>query len=207
MNSHELVIYRNLFYRKIVLYQLGILFTLLAAIISCGYFIRVINRDQIKPVYFMTNNIGELLKFYPLDQSVYNDEEVESWADKKIQYLLSMNFATHQKIMNAAAEFFNPIGYIQYMAALDKSRLFYALNIHKYVAVVDVVHPLKIKKKNLVLGNTVHVWRLEGTYRVQYFNNLNSKNPFIQEMNMTVLIRREDFSLYPEGLSIMTIIA
>jgi len=207
VNSHEIVIYRNIFYRKMVAYQVGIFFTLLMAIVTCVYCIYVVNQDQIKPVYFMTNNLGELLKFHPLTDPVYPQEEVEAWVDKKVRYLLSMNFATYQKILNEAAEFFNPIGYVQYMTALDKSRLFYALNVHKYVAVVEPIEPLRVKKKMLISSNTVYAWRLEGSYRVRYFNNLNSKNPFIQELNMMILVRRENFSLYPDGLSIMTIIA
>ena len=207
MNSHEIVIHRNLFYRTLAVYQSILMLAIFTGIAMSALLIRQITRDHAQPTYFMTDKFGVALPEYPLTDPVYPSEQVEQWTAIKLNNLLSINFATHDTILNAAAAYFDPIGYIQYITALKQSRLIEALEFHKYVAVLDIVEPLKVTSTMLVNGGKVHAWILKGKYNVNYFNNKNIKNPFIQELDLTIIVRRENFSLYQDGVSIMLIIA
>lgn len=207
MNSHEIVIHRNLFYRKLSALQLGLLFFLLLGIGVNLFFIHTVRSDQARPTYFMTDRFGKTLPQPSLAERVYSDQQIEEWATKKINLLDSMNFMTHKQIVNQAAAYFNPQGYTEFLSALKRSRNIEALNAYKYVAVIDIEEPLKVSRTVYVDGGKVFAWILKGKYKISYFNNQNKKNPFIQEKDYTILVRRESFTLYEDGLSIVTIIA
>ncbi len=207
MNSHEIVIHRNLFYRKLTAFQFGLMFLLILGISINAYFIRVMRWDQSRPTYFMTDRFGVSLAQHPLNQPVYSDEQIEQWTANKLNTLFSINFATHTKILNEAANYFNPQGYLQYRAAIAENRLVESLEAHSYVSVIDIDEPLKVEKHMMVDRGQAFAWKLKGKYKISYFNNKNIKNPFVQELDLIILVRRESFSLYGDGVSIITIIA
>jgi hypothetical protein len=171
------------------------------------YFIQVMRWDQSRPTYFMTDRFGVSLAKYPLNEAVYTKEQIEQWTALKLNTLFSINFATHEKILNEAANYFNPQGYTQYITAVRKSRILDALDAHKYVSVIEINSPLSVLKTIFVDRGQTFAWVLQGKYKISYFNDKNIKNPFVQELDMTILVRRESFSLYEDGISIMTIIA
>jgi len=207
VNSHEIVIYRNLFYRKLAGLQFLLMGLIMLGICINMGFIQIMRWDVFRPTYFETDKFGIILPQHSLNDPVYTNQQVEQWTTDKLNQLLSLNFATHNAVLNSAASYFNPIGYIQYIAAIHKSRILEALNTHKYVSVIEIVEPVKVARALLLDGEKTAGWVLKGKYQVQYFNNKNIKNPFVQELDLTILVQRESFSLYQDGISIRTIIA
>ncbi len=207
MNSHEIVIHRNLFYRNLTACQFGLMWLLILGVAINIYFIQIMLWDQSRPTYFMTDRFGVSLAKYPLNESVYTHDQIAQWTASKLNILFSINFATHRQILNEAAIYFNPQGYTRYIDAITKSRILDALDAHKYVSVIEIDTPLFVEKTLFIDGGQTFSWVLKGKYKISYFNDKNIKNPFTQELDMTILVRRESFSLYEDGISIMTIIA
>ncbi|MBM4223005.1 MAG: hypothetical protein FJ161_04330 [Gammaproteobacteria bacterium] len=206
MNSHELVIHRNLFYQKLAYRQCGVFFALCLLIIGSYYVIQKIQADNVQPTYFMTDRYGHILPDIPLSQPYFSNDHVEKWTTEKLTTLFSMNFANYKTILNEASGYFNPIGYSQYLESINNNRIISALTVHKYVAVVDLLEPLRVSK-TLSFDQGAFAWLLTGKMRVTYFNEANIADPFVQELHLTVVVRRENFALYEDGISLRVIIA
>jgi hypothetical protein len=120
MNIHELVLRRNRFYQTVVHWQF-ILTIFISIGIYCNYlFIREVSFKSVLPVYFMTDKYGYYLKDQPLEEPIYHDDDIALWANDHVLDLLQLNYIGYTRTLNKAAKFFNPIGYVNYMKALNQ---------------------------------------------------------------------------------------
>jgi hypothetical protein len=205
MNSHEIVVRRNQFYQKILYWQVFLLFLLLLGLYLNFMIFKDIRRSTLKPVYFMTDKFGRYLEDQPRSLPIYSNTVIEEWANKHLVNLLELNFVGYKQKLNKASAVFNPIGYVDYMRALQQTRLITALLAHKYSTIVEVIEPLKVSK-TYVFRDT-YTWILKGNMMLHYVNQKNINNPFNQELALTVVVIRESFYFYENGISLMTVIA
>lgn len=205
MNVHELVLKRNYFYEKLVVYQV-----MLAALLFVGFainysFIKVVYFDQIKPTYFTASAEGRSLQDIPRHEPVYADYEIEAWATGKIVEIFSFNFFNYKVHLNRLAGDFEQVGYAEFMRALNQNRLVTAIVRHKFMSRVTVSKPFKVKR-HLSFNNT-YGWILEGELLIEYVNKENRLNPFRQNMEMLIYITRQSLFMYPQGIAFRTIVA
>lgn len=205
MNSHEIVIRRNKFYKDLVHWQFILALTLIAGLIINYFFIKHVFYQSSRPVYFMNDKSGRYLADTPRYEPVYTDEDVEAWATVKILKVLELNYKNYEKILEKSAVFFDPVGHVKYINALKKTRVAEALIANQYLVQGVVTEPLKVTKKVIIDG--VHYWILKGNITLNYINSKNIDNPFKQELFLTIAVNRQSFYLYEDGISLMTVIA
>jgi hypothetical protein len=205
MNIHELVLRRNRFYQTVVHWQFILTILILTGIYFNYLFIRKVSAQSVLPVYFMTDKYGYYLADQPLTEPLYHDDQIALWANDHVLDILQLNYISYTKTLNRAAKFFNPIGYVNYMKALNQSRNISALLAHQYKTIGEIIEPLKVTRTFTERGR--FSWVLKGKFMMHYINTKNVNNPFDQELDLTVLVVRESLYLYEEGISLMTVIA
>lgn len=205
MNVHELVLKRNYFYEKLVVYQVILMATLVIGTFINFYFFRVVYFDQLKPTYFTTTAEGRSLQDIPLGDPIYADEEIERWVSDKIVNIFSFNFFNYKSHMTRLGHDFDQIGYVEFMEALNQNRLITAIVRHKFLSRVYIEQPFKVRRHLPLNGR--HGWVLQGHLLVEYVNHENRLNPFRQKMEMLVYVTRQSLFMYPQGIAFRTIIA
>ncbi len=209
MNIHELVIKRNNFYQNLMRYQFILIIILSIGIYGNVLFIKEIVKNYSKPKYIMTDKLGDLLEDKPKSLPIYTNEDVSQWAQEKIVEILSLNFLKYENQLNQIGKYFNEMGYVKYLDALKKSRNISALTHNKYVTIVDVLTPFRVDSTRYLglNGEKIFSWVVKGQISAKYLNTKNAADPFIQDLNITMLLVRESFFLYENGISIYLIIA
>ncbi len=209
MNIHELVIKRNNFYQNLMRYQFILIIILSIGIYGNVLFIKEIVKNYSKPKYIMTDKLGDLLEDKPKSLPIYTNEDVSQWAQEKIVEILSLNFLKYENQLNQIGKYFNEMGYVKYLDALKKSRNISALTHNKYVTIVDVLTPFRVDSTRYLglNGEKIFSWVVKGQISAKYLNTKNAADPFIQDLNITMILVRESFFLYENGISIYLIIA
>ena len=209
MNIHELVIKRNNFYQGLMRYQFILIIMLLIGIYGNVLFIKKIIKNYSKPTYIMTDKLGALLEDQPKSLPIYSNEDVAQWSQEKIVEILSLNFLKYEDQLNNIAKYFNEMGYVKYLDALKKSRNISALTYNKYVTIIDVLTPFRVDSTRYLglNGEKIFSWVVKGKISAKYLNTKNASDPFIQDLNVTMILVRESFFLYENGISIYLIIA
>lgn len=205
MNVHEVVLNRNYFYQRLVVYQTLLMALLVTGLVLNIYFFRTIYSDQMKPTYFMTDSEGAMLLDIPRSEPLYTDEEIESWVTDKITDVFSLNYFNYRKHFNRLAHDFDQVGYVGFMNALKENRLLSAILKNRYIARVSVTKPFTVARH--LVNNDTYGWILTGDILVEYVNQENRRNPFRQEMQMLVYVTRQSLFMYPKGIAFMVIIA
>lgn len=205
MNVHEVVLNRNYFYQRLVVYQTILMGLLFAGLCLNFYFFRTIYYDQIRPTYFMTNAEGMSLTDIPRMEPLYSDDEIQQWVTAKMTEVFSINYFNYKKHFNRLAYDFDQVGYAGFMNALKENRLMTAILRHKFIARVSVAQPFTVER-HLVVNGT-YGWILNGEILVEYVNKENRLNPFRQKMEMLVYVTRQSLFMYPQGIAFMVIVA
>ena len=206
MNSHEIVVRRNKFYQDMTHWQFVLMLVLMLGLGFNFYFYKNIKKHIYQPTYFMVDKGGTFLRDEPLENPIYSNEFIENWTLNNILFLLQLNYVSYTKILNLSSKFFNQVGYVRYIKALEQTNLARALTVHQYRATADVIEPLKVvEEKKSPAGR--HMWVLKGKIMLSYTNAKNAANPFVQELNLEVTVLRESLYTYSDGISIFTVVA
>lgn len=208
LTGHEVIIKRNIFYRKFYRIQFVTSLLLILGIFLNFYIYKIFSSEKQSPVYFRTDQQGLIIKDRPLNQPIYSDQEIIAWTQNSLNKIYSINFKDYQHQLKNAQPLFTPLGFNDYIQKLQDSKNIAAIVANKYTVVTEFSNPLKVTNKTLINfnGENKFHWILEGRARQFYLSSENLERPFYQDLEITVLVGRESFYLYENGVGIAIII-
>ena len=121
---------------------------------------------------------------------------------------MRLNFKDYLHQLKNVQPLFTSLGFNQYVKSLKESKNIEALVAKKYTVVTEFQTPIRVTNKTLIdfNGEKKFHWVLEGRARQFYLSSENLEEPFYQDLELTVLVGRESFYLYENGVGIAIII-
>src|SRR3990167_3289778 len=97
-----LILTRNQYYRRLYLLTLAAFVLSVVTIISLfGVFV-FIKRGLVRPLYFATNSIGQLIPIIPVDQPNMDDEAIKAWAADAVTHTYSYDYVNYHEQLQYA---------------------------------------------------------------------------------------------------------
>lgn len=192
-----LVALRNQFYkdsyRKIMM---AVLLSILLNVVLVA-FVVYLKSNPPKPKYFATSINGRITPLFPMDQPNQSDSAVRQWANQAAIAAYSYNFLNYREELQAASDFFTPLGWRDFIRALEDSNNLNAVREKRLiVSAVSTKAPVILQQGIL---NGVYSWRVQLNLLVNY----QSPSEFSQETYVvTLLITRVSTLNTPRGIGI-----
>lgn len=202
-----LVQLRNEFYRKKFYVVLGVYILSIVVIVVLACALVYVVRHPVKPLYFVVDDIGRLIKDVPLDTANMPLPEIEKWVVEAVENTYSYDYVNYRTQLQEAQKYFSERGWREYMEGLRASNNLLALTERKLVVIAKVVGKPKLITEGYVSGN-VRVWRFDVPVLVTYLlpPNYGEKSQFQNPMLVTVTIKRQSILNSYRGLGVIQLI-
>ncbi len=196
----ELVKLRNGFYKDGFRRLSFVL--LLSVIINLILIIALlVTRNRIPPpLYFASSQDGSLAKLQPLDQPVYNKDQVASWVSRAIPSILQLDFMNYRAQLNRSEKYFTTFGWTQFQDGFQAQLK--QIKDQKLVA-SGVVSGAPVVTRELYLKGT-YSWYVQVPVMIT-FEGANSKAT-TNSYTWTVLVSRVDNRKNDQLLGIQQVI-
>ena len=80
----------------------------------------LITRNKVlPPVYFAANSDGSLVKLKPIDNPVYNNQQIQDWVTRAIPNILQLNFMQFRNQMSTSKKYFTTFGWNQFLKSFQ----------------------------------------------------------------------------------------
>ncbi|HVE45068.1 MAG TPA: DotI/IcmL/TraM family protein [Gammaproteobacteria bacterium] len=200
-----LIFTRNAFYKRMHYLALGLFGLCLLVVIALLCLLVFIFKNPSPSIYFPTDKVGRLIRVPPVNVPYFKTEEVAQWATKAIEAAFSYNYVNYRQQLQDAQKYFTHFGWEMYMKTLTASNNLLAIKERKMVAVAHATMAPRLLKEGK-LGNA-YGWQFEVPILLTYQQPPYDDNSlFYNNLNVTVLIRREQIQEGDQGLGIVKII-
>ena len=210
LTGHEVIIKRNIYFRNFYRANIIILFMLVFGLCLNFYIYLIFSKEKASPEYFLTNASGRIIRDAPLSVPIYPDDDLAQWTQNSLEEIFNINYVSFANTLKKTAQYFTPLGYRQYLGTLKQSKNVLAIQSNKYIVVTSFLEPMRVVKKIQSPGSskkdTRQLWVLEGKARLHYVNSENIAEPMYQDINLSVVVTRQSFYLYENGIAIAIII-
>ncbi len=201
----ERILIRNQFYWENYRY-LGLVFALLLLVILM--LIGLVIYQKVtwpKPKYFATTPAGIPIPVIRLDIPYYDDETVvTNWVQKAVVAIYTLDYITWRQTLQNAEVYFTTQGYQDFLKALKASTNLEAIKSKRQVVSAQVTGAPQVNRRGQVSSDLPYSWDIQMPITVTY---QNSENEVIkQDGTVTVLVERESFLRYKEGLAIAQLV-
>lgn len=202
----ELILQRNLFYRKLHFLALGVFgLTLFVNVFLMGI-LYYIHSNPVESLYFPTDDDGRLLTIVPLTKPNMTTDEVMAWTIEAVQAAFSYDYVNYRMQLQSAQKYFTNYGWNKYMDAIKANNNLLAITQRKMVAVATVVGQPKIITQGILSG--AYAWKFEMPVLVTYLSPpYDDKSKFSNPLNLTVIVQRQSVLQSYKGLGILQIVA
>lgn len=206
LTGHEVIIKRNLYYRSFYRVNILIMIALIIGLVINTHIHSVFSQEKARPEYFLTDKTGKIIKDVPVSNPMYPNDQVEQWTQESLEQILNINYVNFARDLKRSSVLFTPLGHRQYLSTLVQSKNIEAIKAKKYTVVSEFVEPMKVARRIQSGGRAL--WLLEGKVRLYYLNseNIVSSSPMFQDLNLSVVVTRQSFYLYDNGIAIAIII-
>ena len=212
LTGHEVIIKRNLYYRGFYRVNILIMFALLIGLAVNLKIYSVFSQEKSSPEYFLTDKTGSIIKDVPLSEPIYPNDQVAQWTEESLEQIMNINYVNFIRDLKKSSVLFTPLGHRQYLSTLSRSKNIAAIRENKYTVVTDFIEPMRVVKmiqnRSSSDSESKVLWLLEGKARLYYLNseNISSSSPMFQDLDLSVVVTRQSFHLYENGIAIAIII-
>lgn len=202
-----LVQLRNEFYRKKFYAVLGVYILSLIVVVILACALVYVVRHPTKPLYFVVDDVGRLVKDVPLDTANMPLPEIEKWVMEAVENTYSYDYINYRTQLQEAQKYFSERGWREYMEGLRTSNNLLALTERKLVVIAKVVGKPKLLTEGYLPGN-IRVWRFEIPVLVTYLlpPNYDEKSQFQNPMLVTMTVKRQSILNSYQGLGVIQLI-
>ena len=192
-----LVEQRNVFYkdsyRRVMIV---LLLSILLNVILAGLLAYMLSNPPM-PKYFATTINGRITPLVPLDMPNQSDSAILQWSAQAATAAYSYNFLNYRKELQVASEFFTPLGWRDFLQALEESNNLDAVRSKKLIVSAVATRAPVVLQKGVLNGR--YSWRVQMVLLVTY----QSASEFTQEQYVvTMLITRVSTLNTPRGIGI-----
>lgn len=205
-NALSLVFARNAFYRRLHYLALGAFLLSLIVIATLISVIVYLRKNPAHPIYFATNNIGQLINIIPVDKPNMSTEDATAWAIEAVQRTYSYDFINFRSQLQDSQKYFTNFGWANYMKALKSSNNLVALQGRKQVVIAQVVGKPKLIAQGILGGS--YAWKFEMPILVTYWEPpFDEKTKYYNPLEVSIIIQRQPPLQGYRGLGIVQLIA
>lgn len=204
-NALFLVFERNAFYKKMHYLVLAALtLNIIVICILLGLILHLI-RNPPPPIYFATNEQGQLIDIVPLDQPNMTNDELLNWVTKAVEAAYSYDYLNNPSQLQAAQKYFTNYGWSEAMKSLTTSGNLVGVIKRKLIGIAKVVDKPKILKQGLIKG--VMAWQIQMPVLVTYHEPpYNETSKFNVPVVVTLIVQRQPVLQSYQGLGIVQMI-
>jgi intracellular multiplication protein IcmL len=155
-----------------------------------------------RPAYVATSADGTILPRQPLTVPVLSNAQLLQWAQKAIIASSSYDYINYLEQLGKAAQYFSAQGWSDFRKQLQSSR-----QLQMVIRDKDIVHAIPTGVPTIIDGPKVLggrlVWLINMPVMVEY---ITEKGTTTRNVNVTITVQREKISVYPEGVSVRSIV-
>lgn len=204
-NALLLIFERNAFYKKMYYLVLGALALNIIVIGLLLALILFLVRNPPPPIYFATNEYGQLIEIVPLDKPNMTNDEIINWVTKAVEAVYSYDYLNNAAQLQSAQKYFTNYGWSEAMKSLTASNNLVGVINRKLIGIAKVVEKPKILKQGLIKG--VMAWQLEVPLLVTYqAPPYDEKSKFTVPLILTLIVQRQPVLQSESGLGIVQMI-
>lgn len=176
---------RNDFYRDSYRKIVGALLLTVILMAVLGAALVYLATHPPSPQYFAVTKEGRLTPMVPLEQPNISPSALLQWANTAAIAAYTYNFVNYRQELQAASEFFTPVGWQNFMGALESSNNLAAVRAKKLIVTAVATGAPVVLQEGILDG--VYSWRVQMPMLVTY----QSASQFSQQsVIVTMLIKR-----------------
>jgi intracellular multiplication protein IcmL len=163
-------------------------------------------KNPTKPIYFATNNVGQLIDIVPVTQPNMSTEEVIVWATHAVEETYSYDYINYRRQLQKAQRYFTNYGWSAYIKALRASNNLVALKERKMIVIAKVVGTPKLINEGLLRGG--YAWQFDIPVLVTYMlPPYDEGSGFANALDVRIIIQRQSVLQSFRGLGIVQIVS
>lgn len=203
----EMVIARNMFYRRMHFLVLGAFAISLVVMGTLIFTIYYLNRNPPKPYYFAADNVGRLLQIIPVNTPNMTVDEVKQWTVKAVQAAFTYDYVNYGAQLQSAQKYFTNTGWRLYMKALTSSNNLVGVTQRKYVAIAKVVDDPVLEVQGILGG--AYAWKFTLKVLVSVYGppTYDEATKFANALTITTIVQRQKSLEGNNGLGIVQLIS
>src|SRR3990167_5594951 len=203
--SLVLIFSRNAFYKRMhFLVLLAFALSLIVMMVLTWVLIVVIRHPSL-PLYFATNQMGELIQVVPVNQPNMSTKEVTTWAIDAVQEAYSYDYINYRGQLQGAQKYFATYGWLKFMDALTASNNLVALTQRKMIVLARVVDQPKIITEGILSG--AYAWKFQIPVLITYWlPPYDDQSKFANALTVDIILQRQPILQSYKGLGILQIV-
>lgn len=197
---------RNDFYRTKYQLAFGIFLLSVVIIFILAGILFYLVKHPTRPLYFVADPEGRLLKNIPNTDPNMTTDAVMVWATEAIEAAFTYDFVNYRAQLQNAQKYFSDFGWRTYMNTLTSSKNLVGLTKRQLVFIAKVTGKPKVVIQGMLGG--AYAWKFEMPLLVTvlqppaYDDATSFRNPFV----VNVIVQRQNLLQSYKGLAVIQII-
>lgn len=201
----KLIFERNQFYRRQYFLALAVFaLTLVVNAILC-FMLYFVYKNPTAPIYFATNNVGQLIKIIPVTQPNLSQDETIAWAIEAVQAAYSYDYMNYRQELQHSQKYFTEYGWRNFMQAFQASNNLTAVKSRKLVVMAKVIGQPKVIAEGILSG--AYAWKFEMPVLVTYWSPpYDEKSKILNPITVSIIVQRQSILQSYRGLGVVQMI-
>jgi len=201
----KLVFERNAFYQRQYLLTFVVFVLTVVVNIILAWMLYYVAQHPTAPLYFATNDIGELIDIVPVTQPNLSREKTYQWATHAIESAYSYDYVNYRSELQASQKYFTPYGWANFIKAFSASNNLTAVKTRRLIVIAKVIAPPKVIAEGILAG--AYAWKLEMPVLVTYWAPpYDEKSKILNPLTVTIIVQRQSVLQSYHGLGVVQMI-
>lgn len=205
MDALKLVFERNQFYRRQYFLALGVFGLTLVVNFTLLFILYFVYKNPTAPIYFATNNVGQLIDIEPVTKPNMSQEETVNWAIQAVESAYSYDFINYRRELQSSQKYFTDYGWRNFMTAFKASNNLSAVTTRRLIVTAKVIESPKVLAEGILSG--AYAWKFEMPVLVTYWNPpYDEQSKILNPLTVTVIVQRQSVLQSYRGLGVVQMI-
>lgn len=205
MDALRLVFERNQFYRRQYFLALGAFALTMLVNIILFFILCFVYKNPPSPIYFATNNVGQLINIVPTSKPNMSSQDTLNWAIESVEHAYSYDYINYRSELQSSQKYFTNYGWRNFIKAFQASNNLTAVTTRKLVVMAKVVGQPKLIAEGILSG--AYAWKWEMPVLVTYWAPpYDDKSKILNPLTVTVIVQRQSTLQSYQGLGVVQMI-
>lgn len=203
-DAMALIFKRNTFYQRKFHLVVGVFALSIVVIVILFSMLIYLKKHPPRPVYFVADSLGRLIRDVPVQEPVMSNEDVAIWVQHAVEAAYSYDYVNYRAQLQSAQKYFSDYGWRKYMAGLTTSNNLLALTQRKLIIIAKVVETPQLMKEGPIGSQHALAWRFQMPVLVTYLMPpYDAQSQFSNPLQVTVIVQRQKLLESYEGLGVI----
>jgi intracellular multiplication protein IcmL len=205
MDALKLVFERNQFYRRQYFLALGAFALTVLVNIILFFILCFVYKNPPAPIYFATNNVGQLINIVPVTKPNMPQADTLNWAIEAVEHAYSYDYVNYRSELQSSQKYFTNYGWRNFIKAFQASNNLTAVTTRKLVVIAKVIGQPKLIAEGILSGS--YAWKWEMPVLVTYWAPpYDEKSKILNPLTVTVIVQRQSTLQSYQGLGVVQMI-